>query len=45
MFSSIRIILQSVLFVGTYSSNPGMFVGMQLDNKMIGMDFDRWLIL
>lgn len=45
MFASIKIFLQSILMVGTYSSNPGMFVGMQLDKKMIGMDFDRWLIL
>ena len=44
MFSSIDIFLKSDLFVGTYSSNPGLFVGM-LDDKMIGMDFDRWLIL
>ena len=45
MFASIQVFLQSSLFVGTYSSNPGMFVGMQLDERMIGMDFDRWLIL
>jgi hypothetical protein len=45
MFASIRVFLQSGLFVGTFSSNPGMFVGMQLDERMIGMDFDRWLIL
>lgn len=45
LFASIQIILQSILFVGTYSSNPGMFVGMQLDDKMIGMDFDKWIIL
>jgi hypothetical protein len=45
MFASIKIFLQSILFVGTYSSNPGMFVGMQLDDRMIGMDFDNWLIL
>lgn len=45
MFASIRVFLQSCLFVGTFSSNPGMFVGMQLDEKMIGMDFDKWLIL
>lgn len=45
MFASIRVFLQSCLFVGTYSSNPGMFVGMQLDERMIGMDFDKWLIL
>ena len=45
MFASIQIILNSELFVGTYSSNPGMFIGMLLDNKMIGMDFERWLII
>lgn len=45
MFASIRVFLQSGLFVGTFSSNPGMFVGMQLDERMIGMDFDGWLIL
>ena len=45
MFASIKVFLQSSLFVGTYSSNPGMFVGMQLDDRMIGMDFDKWLIL
>lgn len=45
MFASIEIILQSELFVGTYSSNPGMFVGMLIDNKMIGMDYDKWLII
>ena len=45
MFSSIQIFLNSELFIGTYSSNPGLFVGMQLDGKMIGMDYDHWLIL
>ncbi|MBQ9649017.1 MAG: hypothetical protein IJV25_01220 [Prevotella sp.] len=45
LFASIQIILNSELFVGTYSSNPGMFIGMLLGNKMIGMDFERWLII
>lgn len=45
MFASIQIFLQSELFIGTYSSNPGLFVGMQIDERMIGMDYDRWLIL
>ncbi len=45
MFASIQIILGSEYFIGTYSSNPGMFLGMQLYEKMIGMDFDRWLII
>ena len=45
MFASIEIFLKSQIFVGTYSSNPGLFVGMLIDNKMIGMDYDRWLII
>lgn len=45
MFASVELFLHSELFIGTYSSNPGLFVGMQIDNKMIGMDYDRWLIL
>ena len=45
MFASIEVFLQADLFVGTYSSNPGLFVGMLIDDKMVGMDFDNWLIL
>lgn len=45
MFASIEIFLKSELFIGTYSSNPGMFIGMQIKNRMIGMDFDNWLII
>ena len=45
MFASIDIFLKSELFVGTYSSNPGLFAGMLLDNKMVGMDYENWLIL
>lgn len=45
MFSSIQIFLNSELFIGTYSSNPGMFVGMQIDDKMVGVDYDRWILL
>ena len=45
MFASIQIFLESELFVGTYSSNPGMFVGMLIEKKMVGMDFDKWIII
>lgn len=45
LFTSIDIFLHSKLFVGTYSSNPGLFIGMQIDDRMVGMDYDRWLIL
>ena len=45
MFSSVEIFLKSQIFIGTYSSNPGLFVGMINEKKMIGMDFDKWFIL
>jgi hypothetical protein len=45
MFASIQIFLNSNLFIGTYSSNPGLFVGMQFDHKMIGLDYANWLII
>ena len=33
------------IFVGTYSSNPGMFLGMCMDeNRVYGIDFDKWLL-
>lgn len=46
MFASVDLILKSELFVGTFSSNPGLFAGMTLpDEKMIGLDFKKWLII
>lgn len=46
LFASIEISIKSRLFIGTYSSNIGLFIGMLMDDdKFIGMDFDRWLIL
>ena len=45
MFASVEVFLHSELFVGTYSSNPGLFVGMLIDERMVGMDFDSWLIV
>ena len=45
MFASVEIFIHSELFVGTYSSNPGLFVGMLIDDRMVGLDYDRWLIL
>lgn len=45
MFASIEIFLKLELFVGTYGSNPGLFVGMLMDNRMVGIDFDNWLII
>ncbi len=45
IFSSVQIILKSKLFYGTYSSNPGMFIGMQMDeDRMKGLDYNKWII-
>lgn len=45
IFSSVQIILNSELFYGTYSSNPGMFIGMQMDeDRMKGLDYEKWII-
>ena len=45
MFASINIFLNSELLVGTYSSNPGMFASFQLNNHMIGMDYNQRIII
>lgn len=45
IFASVEIILKSELFIGTYSSNPGLFIGMLKDNQMIGLDNERWYII
>ena len=45
IFSSVQIVLNSKLFYGTYSSNPGMFIGMQMDeDRMKGLDYNKWII-
>lgn len=46
MLASVELLLQSDLFVGTFSSNPAMFVGMILDDsQMIGLDYSKWLLM
>ena len=44
LFVSIDIATKSELFIGTYSSNIGLFIGIVNDN-MKGVDFDKWLII
>ena len=45
MFASIEYLRESKYIVGTYSANPGMFLGMIEGAKMHGIDYDKWLIL
>jgi hypothetical protein len=44
LFASVEIASSSDLFIGTYSSNIGLFIGIMNEN-MIGVDFDNWLII
>lgn len=43
LFSAMEILRKSEVFVGTFSSNPGMFLGMCMKNAY-GVDFERWLL-
>lgn len=45
LFASMDILSNSDLFVGTYSSNPGMYLGMRMDKeKVIGVDLEKWCV-
>lgn len=43
-FASIEIINKSEQFIGTFSSNIGMFVGMRNPQIMTGVDYKKWLL-
>lgn len=45
LFSSMEILRKSTLFIGTLSSNPGMFLGMCMNrDKVYGVDLKDWEI-
>ncbi|TLU83396.1 MAG: hypothetical protein FDX30_10215 [Chlorobium sp.] len=44
LFASMDILNEAKYFIGTYSSNPGMFMGMRSPEKTYGIDYDKWLI-
>jgi len=45
LFASIDLLNNSQLFIGTYSSNPGMFLGMRMPkNSVISIDLEKWQI-
>lgn len=44
MFASMELLSQSDHAICTYSSNPGMFLGMRMGERAIGVDFDNWMI-
>lgn len=43
LFASIEILRKSKVFVGTFSSNPGMFIGMCKD-EAYGVDYGEWIV-
>lgn len=44
LFASVDILSGSEQFIGTYTSNPGMYIGMRNPEICTGVDFDEWLI-
>lgn len=45
LFASIEILAESELFIGTFSSNPGMYLGMRMSkDKCFGIDTDSWMV-
>jgi hypothetical protein len=45
LFASIDILNNSKFFIGTFTSNPGMYLGMRRGkNRCFGMDFKSWCI-
>ena len=45
LFSSMDILYKSKLFIGTFSSNPGMYLGMRRPKEScLGIDFPTWRI-
>lgn len=45
LFAGIDLMAESEMVVCTYSSNPGMYLGMRMPvEKVKGIDFDRWRI-
>lgn len=44
LFSSVDVLANAKLFVGTFSSNPGMYLGMRVPSISRGVDFDNWRI-
>ncbi len=45
LFTSMDILAKASLFVGTYSSNPGMNLGMRMNKEKIkAIDYEEWII-
>ena len=46
LFSSIEVLANAAFFVGTYTSNPGMYLGMRMGkDRCFGVDAPEWLLM
>lgn len=45
LFASIEVLSRADIFIGTFSSNPGMYLGMRMSpNKVFGLDSEKWQV-
>ena len=44
LFAAMDIMTSSLCFIGTYTANPGLFLGMRIPKKTICVDSDKWKI-
>lgn len=44
LFAAMEILTSSVQFIGTYSANPGLFLGMRIPEKTDCVDWGHWRI-
>ena len=44
MFASMEAMCHSELTICTFSSNIGMYLGMRIGNRAVGIDMDKWMI-
>jgi hypothetical protein len=44
LFASVEVLARSELFVGTFTSNVGMYVGMRRERPSIGVDSEHWFV-
>ncbi|MDR0681835.1 MAG: hypothetical protein LBG15_08320 [Dysgonamonadaceae bacterium] len=45
LFASVDILSRAYCVIGTFSSNPGMYLGMKMSKgKMVGVDLEKWQI-
>jgi hypothetical protein len=45
LLASMEVLSKAVLTFGSYKANPGMFLGMRIGKKFIGIDSDQWLVM